>query len=74
MRADAFVRVCAAEYLEWAEGRAFRAYVTDALRLVPQGKYTEGRWVDMVRPRTRPHVDPEGVLGDLERRGVVTIK
>lgn len=41
---------CAQRHHERALRDSYRAYVTDALNNIPQGKYTQVRWSEAIKP------------------------
>jgi hypothetical protein len=47
------------------EKMAYRCYVTDALQLAPQNKYTAKRWIDVVSKKPVDDRTPEEIAFDV---------
>lgn len=45
---------------------AYRAYVTESLRIAPQGSYIKRSWTDIVNPR-KP-IDSDAIVDGLMRK------
>lgn len=50
--------------------KSYRAYVTDALNAIPQNKYAEKRWIDLIEPA--PDIDADRVISNvIDKAGLI---
>ena len=58
---------------ERQETMAYRVYVTESLRLIPQGKYLTQSFDDMLRAMTAPSMDGDAIVADVVMRAGLTV-
>lgn len=58
---------------ERQETMAYRIYVTESLRLIPQGKYLTQGFGDMLRPKTIPDMDGDAIVADVVKRAGLVV-
>jgi len=63
-----FVRYCIARYEDKIIEKAYRVYVTESLRLIPQGMYLGKRWEEIVDVRERPERTAEEIVDHVASR------
>lgn len=56
-RFHAFLCYCVARFQHRQEKKAYRLYVTESLRMAPQGKYLTQSFDDMIRPHEEIDVE-----------------
>ena len=59
-RFHAFVMYALTRRRERAREMAYRVYVTDSLRMAPQGQYLSRRYADLIRPRQE--IDADAII------------
>lgn len=68
-----FLRYARARSRRYVEEKAFRVYVTEALRLNPQGKCITVPWLDVIGPQKRQESAQEIINGLVERGCLVVV-
>lgn len=62
LRADAFIRYAEGRFAREVEEFAYRAYITESIRLYGEGKVIGAKWIDVVRKEKKEKIDPEQTL------------
>lgn len=70
-RLDVFARYCLARFKREKQELAFRVYMTDAVRLIPQSQYPASRYWELINPPEQ--IDPEQVISDVASRAGLVI-